>query len=125
MVRRVSDNSLYELIERLKSDGSDYRSENAHSWGLTDYLETLIKDGNLSDPAALGSAKQAIDQGVSSLTDNQIRAVALEMLNNDVYMDKCPNEWCGEVIAWGDMNIALHEGQCYHCVNREASIARQ
>ena len=124
-MKRFSDNSLNALINRLKGDSSDYRSDNAGSWGLNDYLQTLIKDGNLSNSAALGSAKRAIDQGFSSLTDDQIKAIALEMLNNDVYMAKCPNEWCGEVIAWGDMNIALHEGQCYHCVNSEASIERQ
>ncbi|MDA2257672.1 hypothetical protein PDN66_22435 [Bacillus cereus] len=122
---RVSDNSLNALIKRLKDDSSDYMNENAGSWGLDDYLQTLIRDGNLSDSAALGSAKQAIDQGFSSLTDKQIRAIALEMLSNDVYMAKCRNEWCGEIIAWGDMSIALDEGQCYHCVNAEASLERQ
>ncbi|CAI8740246.1 hypothetical protein COM13_12625 [Bacillus pseudomycoides] len=120
----ASEKSLYTLIQRLKSDASDYRGENGHSHGLLEYLEQLIKDGNLFEPAAVGSAKQAIDQGFSSLSDNQIRAIALEMLNNDVYMSKCPNGYCGETISWEDMGIALYEGQCYHCVNREEAYNR-
>lgn len=27
-----------------------------------------------------------------------------------------------EGIAWGDMNTALREGQCYHCVNIQDKI---
>ncbi|WP_243527035.1 hypothetical protein [Bacillus pseudomycoides] len=122
---RVSDSSLYELIERLKSDSSDYRNENAHSHGLIGYLESLIRDGIFVELAAIGSAKQAISKGFSTLSDNQIRAIALEMLQNEVYMEECPNEWCGEGIPWEYMGIALDEGQCYHCVNREASLERQ
>mgnify|MGYP001053941481 CR=1 FL=1 len=113
------------LVERLKSDASDYRNENGHSHGLLEYLEQLVKDCNLCESAAVGSAKQAIDRGFSSLSDNQIRAIALEMLNNDVYMSKCPNDCCGETISWEDMGIALYEGQCYHCVNREEAFNRE
>lgn len=107
---RVSDSSLYELIERLKSDSSDYRDENVHSHGLIGYLESLIRGGIFVELAAIGSAKQAISKGFLTLSDNQIRAIALEILQNEVYMEECPNEWCCEGISWEDMGIALDEG---------------
>ncbi|MFS0882543.1 hypothetical protein [Metabacillus niabensis] len=116
---------LNSLIDRLKSDGSDDKGENPYSWGLNDYFKQLLQDGNLTNNAAIGSAKRAIESGINSLSDAQVRALALDMLNNDVYMEKCPNEWCDERIAWGDMDMALYQGQCYRCVNRQEKIERE
>lgn len=111
----ITKTDIDSLIYRLKSDASDYKNENSHSHGLMDYLEELLNDGNLSEEAAIGSVKRAISDGFSSLSDAQVRAIALDLLNNDTYMDKCPNEWCEERITWSDMSIALYEGQCCHC----------
>lgn len=121
----VSNQKLNSLIDRLKNDASDYEGINPHSWGLNDYLKQLLNDDNLVNDAAIGSAKKAVTEDINSLSDAQIKALALDMLNNDVYMAECRNEWCGERIAWGDMNIALDEGQCYHCVNRQEKIDRE
>lgn len=114
-----------DLIERLMNDAADHEGVNPYSWGLTDYLKTLLEDGNLTHEAAIGSAKRASEEGISSLSDNQIKAIALDMLKNDTYMPACLNEGCSESIAWGDMWTAIWEGQCYHCVNRKEKIARE
>ncbi|MCM2535192.1 hypothetical protein NDK43_26130 [Neobacillus pocheonensis] len=121
----VSSQELNSLMERLKNDASDVEGISPHSWGLNDYLKQLLKDDNLVNDAAIGSAKKAVSAGIHSLSDAQLKALALDMLNNEVYMAECPNEWCGERIAWGDMNSALWEGQCYHCVNRQEKIDRE
>lgn len=121
----VTNEELNSLIARLKSDDSDHEGANPHSWGLNGYLKQLLKDENLSNAAAVGSARKAIKEGIYSLSEAQLKALALEMLNNDVYMAKCPNDWCGESIAWGDMDTARYEGQCYHCVNRQEKIDRE
>lgn len=114
-----------DLIQRFKNDDDDYEGVNPYSWGLTDYLKTLLDDGNLTHEAAIGSAKKAVEEGISSLSDNQLKALALDMLYNDTYMPRCLNEGCGESIAWGDMWTAIWEGMCYHCVNRKGKIARE
>ena len=114
----ATNTELNSLVERLRNDSGD-REGNPHSWGLAEYLEELINDGNLDEEEAVGSAKQAISQGFNSLTERQLKEIAENMLKNMVYMEECPNEWCGERIAWGDMHIALDEGKCYHCVNQE------
>ncbi|MFL0361821.1 hypothetical protein ACH0BF_02230 [Pseudobacillus sp. 179-B 2D1 NHS] len=121
----VSNQELDSLIERLKSDSSDREGTSPHSWGLSGYLKQLLNDDNLVNDAAIGSAKKAVASGINSLSDAQLKALALDMLKNDTYMAECPNDWCGERIAWGDMNIALWEGQCYHCVNRQEKIERE
>ncbi|HDX9577678.1 TPA: hypothetical protein ROX88_001175 [Bacillus pseudomycoides] len=101
----IQQKELNLLIERLKQDEE----------GLCDYLTEVLEDGNFTQEAAIGSAKQAINQGISSLSDKQLRAIAIDMLENQVYMGECLNPWCGERIEWGDMSIALDEGQCCHC----------
>lgn len=121
----VNNLEINSLIDRLKGDASDYKGDNAHSWGLDSYLEQLCEDGLLVHPAAIGSAKQAVEKGIDSLSDSQLKALALDMLNNNLYMEKCPNGHCGEKIAWGNMNIALWEGQCYHCVNQQEKIEHE
>jgi hypothetical protein len=113
------------LTERLKNDSSDYKGENPHSWGLNEYLKQLLEEGNLNHDAAIGSAKRASEEGVNSLSEAQLKAIALDMLKSDTYMEECPNDWCGEKIAWGDMSTALWEGQCYHCVNRQEKMDRE
>lgn len=120
----VTNQKLDSLIKRLKNDASDGEGVSAHSWGLDDYLSQLLKDDNLSNDAAIGSAKKAVAEGIHTLSDAQLKALALDMLSNDTYMERCPNEWCGESIAWGDMNIAYDAGECYHCVNRRDAIDR-
>ncbi|MEC0250548.1 hypothetical protein [Bacillus halotolerans] len=121
----VSKLEIDSLVERLKSDASDHKGEDAHSWGLYGYLKQLLEDNVLSHPAAIGSAKRAVTEDINSLSDAQLKALALDMSNNDLYMDKCPNEWCGEEIAWGDMSLALWEGQCYHCVNQQEKVEHE
>ncbi|MEC1687469.1 hypothetical protein ACL9SS_09435 [Bacillus subtilis] len=121
----VSKLEIDSLVERLKSDASDHKGEDAHSWGLYGYLEQILEDDVLIHPAAIGSAKQAVDKGLNSLSDAQLKALALDMLENNLYMEECPNEWCGEKIAWGDMSIALWEGQCYHCVNQQEKVENE
>ncbi|MCA1002808.1 hypothetical protein LCM01_20635 [Bacillus thuringiensis] len=93
------------LIERLKKDED----------GLHEYLTEVLEEGNFTQEAAIGSTKQAIDHGISSLNDTQLRTIAIDMLENDVYMEECPNPWCGSKIEWGDMGMALYEGQCCEC----------
>lgn len=95
-----------DLVQRFKNDENDEAAI---------HLKKLIDQKNLDTPAAKGSALQAIDKGIDSLSDAQLNALALEMINNDVYMGVCPNEWCPNVIEWEDMDIALYDGQCYHC----------
>ncbi|WP_440619583.1 hypothetical protein [Bacillus subtilis] len=121
----VSKLEIDSLVERLKSDASNRKGEDAHSWGLYDYLEQILKDDVLSHPAAIGSAKQAVNEGINSLSDAQLKALALDMLDNDLYMEECPNEWCGEKIAWGDMSAALEEGQCSTCVYQQEKIEQE
>ncbi|MCY8074907.1 MULTISPECIES: hypothetical protein [Bacillus] len=119
----VYNTELNALIDRLKNDDKDYENVNPGSWGLTAYLKTLIDNNQLQDSAAIGSAKKAVTDGVSLLSDAQLKAIALDMLNNDLYMKECPN--CFEIIAWGDMRIALFEGQCYHCVYQQEKIEQE
>ncbi|WP_231607568.1 hypothetical protein [Fictibacillus sp. 18YEL24] len=87
----ATDQELNSLIQRLKSDDSDNEGVSPYSWGLQDYLSQLIKAQNLVDDAAIGSAKRAVAEGINSLSDPQLKALALEMLNNDIYMPVCPN----------------------------------
>ncbi|MEE3952756.1 hypothetical protein [Peribacillus frigoritolerans] len=121
----VTNLELNSLIERLNNDASDVEGISPYSWGLNDYLKQLLNDDNLVNDAAIGSAKKAVTSGINSLSDAQLKALALDMLNNNTYMEECPNDWCGERIAWGDMNTAIWEGQCYHCVNRQEKIERE
>ncbi|WP_144470525.1 hypothetical protein [Bacillus pumilus] len=113
------------LLERLKSDANDDRSENDFSWGHSDYFSELLEVRLLMDPAAVGSARQGIDHGFASLSEGQFKALALDLMDNHLFVGECPNEWCGNKIAWGDMNIAREAGQCYHCVNQEEKIERE
>ncbi|MFB8735704.1 hypothetical protein ACEQPO_24435 [Bacillus sp. SL00103] len=54
--------------------------------------------------------------------EGQFKALALDLMDNHLFVGECPNEWCGNKIAWGDMNIAREAGQCYHCVNQEERL---
>lgn len=102
----MSSQDVMDLIERFKNDENNE---------VAIHLKTLIEQENLNTPAAKGSALQAIDKGIYTLSEAQLNALALEMIKNGVYMAKCPNEWCGETIQWGDMDFALYDGQCCHC----------
>lgn len=113
------------LIERLKRDARDHEGISPHSHGLLSYLKQILEDGNLTHEAAIGSAKQAISNGIDTLTEPQLKAIAIDMLNNKVYMSECPNEWCREKISWEDMGIALWEGQCSFCNYREEKIMNE
>ncbi|MCY7619848.1 hypothetical protein MH116_18560 [Bacillus pumilus] len=121
----IDNSSVNLLFKRLKSDANDDRNENDFSWGLSDYFSDLLKDGLLMDEAAIGSAKQGVGQGFGSLSDRQLKALARDLIDNQLFMSECPNEWCENQIAWGDMNIAIWEGQCYHCVNQEEKYERE
>lgn len=116
----VTDKELNSLIERLKSDASDYKGDNPGSHGLHEYLQELLDSENLHHEAAIGSAKRAINEGISSLSEAQLRSLALDMLTHDTYMEKCPND--GNIIAWADMTTALYEGKCCHCTYIEEEI---
>lgn len=119
----VTNTELGLLIERLKSDASDYKNENPGSDGLYDYLEELVKSENLIHPAAIGAAKLAIDKDISALSESQLKALGLDMLNNDMYMSECPND--GNIIAWSEMSTALYERQCSFCEHREQKIMNE
>ena len=113
------------LVDRLKNDAQDFEGISPHSHGLIDYLKQILKDGNLTHEVAIGSAKKAISNGIDTLTEPQLKSIAIDMLNNEVYMPACPNEWCGEKISWEDMEIALWEGQCSSCNYREEKIMNE
>ncbi|MCY9070449.1 hypothetical protein MOE65_08305 [Bacillus inaquosorum] len=68
----VSKLEIDSLVERLKSDASDHKGEDAHSWGLYGYLKQLLEDNVLSHPAAIGSAKRAVTEDINSLSDAQL-----------------------------------------------------
>ncbi|PHG14139.1 hypothetical protein COI63_09100 [Bacillus toyonensis] len=97
----VTDTELTLLIERLKSDASDYEGVNHGSHGLYEYLQELLDSENLQHEAAIGSAKRAINEDISSLSTAQLKSLALDMLINDTYIQECPND--GNIIAWSDM----------------------
>ena len=110
-------NKVNDLVERLIYDASDRDGSNSGSRGLYRYLQDVHTD--FTNDAAIGSAKQAIAQGISTLSEKQLRAIAIDMLNDKVYMESCPNSSCDETIAWEDMRESLWEGQCYHCCSLE------
>ncbi|MGQ4286898.1 hypothetical protein ACS4JF_20375 [Bacillus thuringiensis] len=100
---------LDSLIKRLKEDASNSESEDLHS-----YLAELLETGNLTNPAAIGSAKMTIDNGLSTLSEAQLQSIALEIYNNDLYLAECPI--CSEKIEWADMyEVATHLGRCPDC----------
>lgn len=111
----VTKTQLNALTERFQSDARDYEGVDSHSHGLIDYLKDLIDDGLLVNDAAIGSAKRAVVEGMESLSESQIRALALDMLNNDTYLSEC--ELCLGKIAWSDMVNAIREddGKCSDC----------
>ncbi|MCS1382707.1 hypothetical protein NXZ75_10935 [Lysinibacillus sphaericus] len=113
----IPSKKVNDLIERLINDAADRKGSNQGSYGLYQYLEDALNNANFTNDAAIGSIKQALKQGISSLSGKQLKAIALDMLNNEIYMEKCPNGYCGETIAWEDMSTALWEGQCCHCCN--------
>lgn len=115
----ATSRELELLVERLKNDASDYEGTSPYSWGLSEYLKQLLDNDSLLNDAAIGSSKKAVSEGINTLSHMQLKAIALDMLTNNTYIEKCPNEWCRETISWGDMDLALWEGQCYHCVNNE------
>ncbi|WP_427110458.1 hypothetical protein [Lysinibacillus xylanilyticus] len=106
-------NQIKEIVERLKYDASDRDGSNSNSRGLYQYLKDVHVD--FTNDAAIGSAKQAIAQGISSLSERQLITIAIEMRNNEVYIGECPNSYCGETIDWEDMNDAIFEEQCSYC----------
>ncbi|WP_339213576.1 hypothetical protein [Solibacillus sp. FSL W8-0372] len=113
------------LVQRLKDDYEDYEGLQDYSHGLLNYLKELLEDGNLAHEAAIGSAKLAITQGIGALTELQLKAIALDMLKNDVYLPKCPNDWCSNLVSWSDMSTAIYDGNCCECQTREERIMNE
>ncbi|MGE6849653.1 hypothetical protein ACQKGB_21490 [Bacillus tropicus] len=119
----ITSAELDSLIERLKSDASDYKNENPGSHGLYEYLKELVETENLIHPAAIGAAKVAIDKDISALSEAQLKALGLDIIKNDMYMSECPND--GNIIVWSDMSTALYEGHCSDCEYREQKIMNE
>ncbi|HDR7621575.1 TPA: hypothetical protein QCX73_002676 [Bacillus mycoides] len=116
----IQQKELNFLIKHLKLDEE----------GLYDYLKEVLESGNFTQEAAIGSAKQAINRGISSLSDKQLCAIAIDMLKNDVYMGKCTGPSCGEgcvegiewgveMIRWIDMLECADVGRCPECERLE------
>lgn len=63
---------------------------------LNRFAHLLLDSENLINKVAIGSSKKAISDGINTLSQAQIKVIAIAILNNDMYMEKCPNEWCGE-----------------------------
>lgn len=105
----VNNTELNSLIKRLKEDASNSESDDLHS-----YLAELLETGNLTNPAAIGSAKLAIDKGLSTLSEAQLQSIALDIYNNGLYLEECPI--CPEKIEWADMyESATNLGRCPDC----------
>ncbi|MGG0001061.1 hypothetical protein ABEW02_01885 [Bacillus safensis] len=110
-----------KLYERLKIDAKDY--EGGNDYRLQDYLKELLTKDVLNHDVAKGVASKAVNEGIELLSDAQLKALAMELIKSNLYMEFCP--WCVDKIDWSDMDIALWEGKCPHCVYQEEKIEHE
>lgn len=80
--------------------------------GIEDLLEDLIRNHYL-EGAALGIAKQAVDQGYDSLTEKQAYVLKRDALNH--YPPRDCNR-CQTQIRWGEVyESQSNGGYCSYC----------
>jgi hypothetical protein len=77
------------------------------------FLKLLINGGKLAG-AALGIAKQAVDEGPDTLSGNQ--SATLEIAVNQLVSGKCQS--CGDDIPWPEMYQAIDSGRCLGCIQK-------
>lgn len=99
-----------ELKSSLDSNGFDDIGTKGSVW---EYLKQLLENGALEHDAAEGSAKSAV--AGNGLTDKQIRAIALEVYNNDLIYLACPRCLSSDYLFWDDMLEHVYKGQCHEC----------
>jgi len=89
--------------------------------GPNDYLSDLVRNGALEEPAA-GIARQMIDRGVDSLTDNQWYAFSRGM--EHYYVEECTR--CASGIPWSEMAGAVDNGgYCGYCSHMMEKAMRE
>jgi hypothetical protein len=89
--------------------------------GFREFLEEAIEWEDL-EPTALGIAKQALNQGVESLSEKQYFVFQKHVLEAHA-VNRCIQ--CEEEIPWHEM-IDVHRdgGYCIVCMRRDESMGR-
>ncbi|WP_144508762.1 hypothetical protein [Bacillus mycoides] len=93
---------LQNLIRRLKCEEE----------GVYDYFSFLLETERVQHQAAIGSIKYALNNEIKALSDEQLRAIAIDILKNDAFFAEC--DVCTDEIDFADMEVALDETRGKH-----------
>ena len=89
--------------------------------GFREFLQRVIAEEDL-EPRELGITKQALAQGVESLSRNQFYMFQKYVLEIHA-VDKCIQ--CEEEIPWHEMiDVSRNGGYCIVCMRRDESMMR-
>ena len=89
--------------------------------GFREFLDEAIEWEDL-EPTTLGVAKQALNQGVETLSEKQYFVFQKHVLEAHA-VDRCIQ--CGEEISWHEMiDVHRNGGYCIVCMRRHESMMR-